>query len=147
MAFIVPFIPYITAAIGAVGAIQQGQQAKVSAEYNAKQQEVSADITRRQAGEREQMQRNEARKLLGKQKAAIAESGVGFGGSSQDIYLQSAQDAELDALNLRYAGELEARGLIEQSKITRMEGRERARQSGYQAVDSVLGGVAKGYGK
>jgi hypothetical protein len=147
MAFMVAAIPYITMAIGAVSAIQQGRQAKASADYNAKQQEVSADITRRQASEREQMQRNEARKMLGKQRAAIAESGVGFGGSSQDIYLESARDAELDALNLRYAGELEARGLIEQAKLTRMEGRAKAQQAGFQAVGSVLGGVAKGYGK
>jgi len=147
MAFMVAALPYITMAISAAGAMQQGRQAKATAEYNAKQQEVSADAARRQAAEREQMQRNEARKLLGKQRAAIAESGVGFGGSSQDIYLQSARDAELDALNLRYAGELEARGLIGQAAAERMEGRARAQQAGYQVAGSVLGGVAKAYGK
>ena len=147
MAFMVAALPYITAAIEAASAMQQGRQARATAEYNAKQQEVSADVARRQAAEREQMQRNETRKLLGKQRAAIAESGVGFGGSSQDIYLQSARDAELDALNLRYAGELGSRGLMGQAAAERMEGRARARQAGYQAVGSVLGGVAKAYEK
>ncbi len=147
MAFMVAAIPWITAAIGAVGAAQQGAQARATADYNARQQEVSAMVARDQANSREEAQRREARKLLGRSRAAVSQSGVGFGGSSQDVYQQSALDAELDALNIRYQGELEARGLLEQAKIERMEGRNRARQYGYQAVGSVLGGIAKGYGK
>lgn len=147
MAFMVAALPYITAAIGAVGAIQQGQQARTAADYNARQEEVSANVARQQAAAREQLQRNEARKVLGRQRAAIAESGTGFIGSNRNIAIQSAMDAELDALNIRYSGELEARGLTEQANLTRLEGRQRQQNYGMQAIGSVLGGVAKGYGK
>lgn len=147
MAFIVAALPYITAAVGAVGAIQQGQQARATADYNARQEQIGADVTRRQAAAREELQRKEARKFLGRQRAAIAESGTGFGGSARDIAVDSALDAELDALNIRYQGELEARGLSEQAKLTRLEGRQRAGQYGLKAFGSVLGGIAQGYGK
>lgn len=146
MAFMVAALPWISAAIGAVGAIQQSRQASATANYNARQQEVSANVARRQAAAREEMQRKEARKFLGRQRAAIAESGTGFGGTNQDIAVQSALDAELDALNIRYQGELEARGLNEQANLTRLEGRQRSANYGLQAVSSVLNGYSQRYG-
>lgn len=145
MAFLVAALPWVSAAVGAVGAIQQGQQARVTADYNAKQEEVSADVARRNAAAREDAQRREARKFLGRQRAAIAESGTGFGGSATDIMIESAMDAELDALNIRYQGDLEARGLTEQAKLTRLEGKQRQANYGLQAVSSVLNGASKAY--
>lgn len=138
------FIPMI---IGAVGAIAQGQQAKAAADYNAKVDEQNATLTGQQANQREEVFRREARQTLGRQRAALAESGTGLSGSGADIIEDSALNLELDALNIRYQGELEARGLIEQAKMTKLEGRQRRANAGLQAAGSILGGVAKGYGK
>jgi len=139
-------IPLIISAVSAAAAISQGQQAKAAADYNAKIDEQNAAITRQQAGQREEAFRSEARQTLGRQRAAFAESGTGLGGSNLDIIKDSALNLELDALNIRYQGELEARGLVEQAKITRLEGRQRRANAGLQAVGSVLGGVSKVYG-
>jgi hypothetical protein len=141
------FAAFIPAIIGAVGAIAQGQQAKNAADYNAKVDEQNATITRQQANQREEIFRKEARQNLGRQRAALAESGVGMGGSGADIIKDSALNMELDALNIRYQGDLEARGLVEQAKMSRLEGRQRRANAGLQAAGSILGGVSKRYGK
>lgn len=49
-------------------------------------------------------QRRGARQFLGTQKAAIAQAGIGSGGSAADVVRESAANAELDALNLAYEG-------------------------------------------
>lgn len=146
MAFVAA-IPIITAAISAAAAISQGQQAKAAADYNAKVDEQNAQLAREQAAAKEQLHRNEVRMFMGRQRAAVAEAGVGFGGTQQDLAVQSALAAEMDALNIRYAGELEARGLFAQAQQTRLEGKQRQTNAGFQAFGSVLGGVANYAGK
>lgn len=64
-------------------------------------------------------QRREGREFMARQAAAIGESGIGYGGSSAEVMQQSAIDAELDALNIRYQGELRRQGLKTQAKLAR----------------------------
>ncbi len=143
--------------LAAVGAIQGGQAAKAQAEaqakaseYNASLTKIQADVARQQAGAREEQQRRGARQVMGRQRAAIAQSGVGFIGSALDISEQSAANAELDALTTRYQGELAARGLLAQAegdlygaKVQRVAGKQ-AQTAGYlQAGSSLLTGYGK----
>lgn len=85
---------------------QQGRADAAIAEHNAKMAEQQAVVERQQAGAAEELQRKQFRRFAGKQRAAIVQSGIGSGGSALDIARQSAVDAELDALNIRYQGEL-----------------------------------------
>lgn len=108
----------------AVGALVEGRQQanelRNQAELQKREAEIgkeNAAITARQAGAREEQLRRSARQALGAQRAAIAESGTGFGGSNQDIVKQSTANAELDALNIRYAGTLERVGILNQVAI------------------------------
>lgn len=66
-------------------------------------------------GQREEQFRRQSRIEAGKRRAAIAQSGTGFDGSNFDIDRQSQIFAELDALNIRYQGQLESDALLEQS--------------------------------
>lgn len=149
-----------TAVIGAVSAVQAGkaQEAGLKAtaksqEYNAEIERQNATVARQQANAREEAQRRQARQILGEQRAALSQAGIGLSGSAADVYRQSATNAELDALNIRYEGELAARGLLAQSELSRFEGgvsRMNAgiakRASYMDAASSLLSGGAQAYG-
>jgi hypothetical protein len=92
------------------------RQAEIeSARFSAASLRRKAEISRQGFGQREEQQRRDARILAGKRRAAIAQSGTGFDGSNADVERQSQIFAELDALNIRYQGELENHGLLEQA--------------------------------
>jgi hypothetical protein len=117
-------------AMQAVGAIQQGKSAQAqaranatAANYNANLRTMEAGIARQNAGRREEQQRRAARQILGKQRAAIAQSGTLMTGSNIDITEQSEFNAELDALNIRYEGDLRSYGLLAQAEQDRYAAR------------------------
>jgi hypothetical protein len=123
-------LPYLyaaaaaTAAVGTVSAAQaQAASARSSAaasDYNAQVAAQNADIARRNAGAREDAQRRESRSLLAKQRAAAAQSGFDpASGTLGLVQEQSADNAEVDALMVRYSGELEARGYGAQGALDR----------------------------
>lgn len=148
------------AAVQAIGAIQAGQAAKEEANaraqaniYNAKVKDMQAGIARQQANAREDQQRRKARQMLGSQRAAISESGVGFMGSALDIAEESATRAELDALTIRYEGDLESRGLLAdaeqeryESKVNVMAGKNAMKGAYLSATGALLSGGARYYG-
>src|SRR3990167_10916399 len=68
-----------------------------------------ARITNAQTNRDEESQRREARQIIGKQAASMAQAG---GGGDEGLLRQSAINAELDALNIRYAGRARAAGLL-----------------------------------
>ena len=132
-------VPYF---ITAIGALKQGQDAKNAADYNAgilRQEGRSAEQV---SLVQEQTQRQQGREFLGRQAAAIGQSGVGYGGSSEGIMDQSAQNAELDALNVRYRGVLTKFGYGAQADNLVSEGNA-AQSSWYlNAFSGLLAGGA-----
>jgi len=148
------------AVFGAYSSIQQGkaQSAQYKSQqqadlYNAKVQEQNAATIRQQASAREETQRRQARQILGEQRASLAQAGIGLEGSAADIYGQSAANAELDALNIRYEGELEAGGLLAQSKQSVFQSEvsglnaKTAQRAGYtNAATGILSGATNLYG-
>lgn len=140
-------------AAGAIGALVQGRQERNRIDvqrdieqFNIKVGEQNAALTAQQASVREEQQRRESRQILGTQRAAIAQSGVGFGGSSADIIRQSETSAELDALNIRYAGVLERMGILNDvemrkfnDKVLRMQGKQAMRLRWFNAAAAFFG--------
>lgn len=118
-------IPFIIAAVSAVGALKsaQAQSAQADASANAATYNALADQSRataalQQGNANEESQRRQAALALGNQNAAMAQSGVDLAsGSALDLYKQSATNAELDALNIRYGSQLQAQGLQSQSTL------------------------------
>ena len=138
---------------GAIGALVQGRQARNAIDveidkenFNIANAENNARLVAQQTSQREDQQRRESRQLLGTQRAAIAQSGVGFGGSSADIIRQSTASAELDALNIRYAGDLERYGILNEIEmrkfnkaVLRKQGKQAMRLRWFNAASAFFG--------
>jgi len=160
MGYVAAAVAIIGAVVGAYSSYQQGQaqeanfKAQANADkYNAAVAEQSAAVKRQQYVAQEEAQRRQAKQVLGEQRAALAQAGIGLSGSAADVYGQSAANAELDALNIRYTGELDARGLLAQgeqyrygARVNRMNAGS-ARTGGYlNAASSLLSGASSAYG-
>lgn len=137
----------IGTATKAVGSIVQGNAASAASKANAKIADQNATIVGQQASAREDQQRRRSAMELGRQAAAFAQSGVDpTSGSAMRVAADSAAQAELDALNLRYEGQMQAFGYTREAAIERQRARY-ARNAGYfGAVTSILGGGAQAYG-
>lgn len=162
MAFIAPLLPYITAAVGAAGAISSSNNQRAQIQAGAQADQMNADAEKQQAavalqqsGLEEEHQRRENRAFLAEQRAAIAEAGTGLlSSSNQRLVVQSARDAEQDALNIRYAGLLEAHGLMARSSQSAYQAKAAKSQlpglraSGYlSAIGAGLSGYSSGGGR
>jgi hypothetical protein len=148
-------------AVSAAGAVAQGNAqaaqnnaAAAAANYNANMQRQQAATVGQQTSSREDLQRKQARQIIARQVAAGAESGVNITtGSAADLFRQSLYDAEMDALNIRYEGELNRVGLLNQASLSDWEAgvsrsnAKSAKKAGrLNAVVSLASGAAGAYG-
>lgn len=140
-------LPYIYAAAAAATAVSTVSAAQAQAkaqrsnaameEYNAQIATQNADVAHRNAGAREDAQRREANAKLAHQRAAMAQSGFDPAqGTMGLVSEQSADNAELDALMIRYAGNLEARGFSSENVLNQY----RANALRSSATDTMKGG-------
>jgi phosphoribosylanthranilate isomerase len=113
------FIPFIAAAASAVGTIAETAQARKVGETQARGLEEQARAASLEAGAAEEAQRRQARAAFGETRAAGAQMGLLESASFADAYSQAATMAELDALNIRSAGESRRKGLMYESAVTR----------------------------
>lgn len=134
------FLPVAMAAVAAIGAVNQGNAAAGAAKYNATMAKANASAARYQAAEEEKRLRVASRKQIGAMRAAYGASGVAMTGSPLDVLEESAYTAELDALNIRHAGELRALGLNAEAKLQGYYGRAAQVSSGIGAASSLLRG-------
>lgn len=130
-----------------VGAIQQGQAMSTYAKYNAALADQEAQRARDEAAYQERRTREAGRKTLSALGAGYANAGVSMEGSALDVLGESAENAELDALMVRYAGsaaEARARAQAAQDRMAA----QIYKQQGYQkAASSLLGGASSIYDK
>jgi hypothetical protein len=104
----------------------EAQYQRQMADYNSRVQENNARSIRDQSAAKEDSQRRMVRIQQGKERASIAQSGLSASGSLLDVYDQNATYNELDLLNTRYSGEMDARGLAAQSALTSWSGNAEA---------------------
>ena len=122
-------------AVGGAAAVSSSLNQAASATYNAKMGVSNAQQASMQAGAAEETQRRNAAAVLGNQRAAFAQSGVdpssGTGLLAQE---QSATNAEMDALNVRYQGLVQGRGLLAQSALD-------TRQASIYSQNAMIAGI------
>jgi hypothetical protein len=121
----------IPAAAGTLGAAGTLRGARSDANLLTGQAETSV----RQANRDEEAQRREGRQHLGRMAAAMAQAG---GGVDEKALEQSSTAMELDALNIRYAGQMRAQGLLAEARSIR-------KQSKLLAGANLLQGAASSY--
>lgn len=137
----------------AAGALIEGRQKRNEIDrqrdieqFNIKVGEQNAALAGQQASAREEEVRRRARRALGQQRAAIGQSGTGFSGSNDAIVAQSSTNAELDALNVRYAGQLERMGILNDvtmrrynDAVLRKQGKQAMRLRWFNAAAGFFG--------
>lgn len=135
----------ISAAAGVMGGMAanaQGQAAQEAADNEAEQLEESARIKARQNAAGEGELRREQARQAGRNRAAVAESGQGPGGTALELFKISAIDAERDALAMRYSGQLEELGFKRAATGRRYEGRVAAAKGKSDMIGSFIGAGA-----
>ena len=143
-------IPAIIALVGAgVDAYGKHQQGVADEEHAQQQAELGRQegrIAEQQSLVSEDTQRRTSREFLGRQAAAFAEAGVS-GGSASSVMNQSAINAELDALNVRYRGKLVKFGYDYNARTSELEGQARRQNANLAAGGALLRGASEAYGK
>jgi hypothetical protein len=136
------------AIISAYGQLYSGQAAKQAGEYNAAMSERNAMLARQKAAEDERVFRTQTRRKMGEMRAAIGASGVTTEGSPFEVLEDSAAQAEMDALRIRYSGEMQATNFMADAQLQRYQGSASQTGSYFGAAGSLLGGLghASGYG-
>lgn len=119
-------------------------------EFDAANLRLFGEQTLRESTATQLAQRRSGRGFLGAQRAAIAQAGIGSGGSAADVVRQSEDLVELDAMNLAYEGRMRFLNAILRSEQEDKNARslrdaagrtERAGKVG--GVATLLGGIAK----
>jgi len=126
--------------VQAAGSLYGGAQAQAQARAQADTLDVEAQNTMRQTMEAESIQRRQARQFLSRQRAAMNESGAGATFSSRKLMEDSAVNAEMDALPIRYAGLLRRQGLRTEASFARERASSAMLGAGLSAGANILGG-------
>ena len=110
----------VAAGVGTYVSVQQSQQAAEEANMVRKQKELEAQQARESAAFAETQQRRRASLLLGKQQAIEAAAGVSTSsGSPFNAEIDLTTQAELEALNIRRTGAVEAQGREWEARIAK----------------------------
>jgi hypothetical protein len=150
-----------SAVVGAIGAMDSANAS--ASNYNAQAQAAQTNATiarnnaagaQRAANANEEASRRKSAYALSQQRAAIGQSGVAFEGSPLDVLGTSAANAEMDALNIRYQGQVQANNYLNQGMMSDAQA-SAATQSASNAEDagelgaatSLLSGGAKIVGR
>jgi hypothetical protein len=159
MAYGAAIVAIAGAVIGAYGTYQQGraQEAMFESqadanEYNAIVNEQNATLIAQQAGAKEDAQRRKNRAIIAEMRATGAQN-TGLTGTTVGVIDQSAGEAELDALNIRYGGMLESRRHLQQAELQRFEakanrvaGKAAKRNATISSAASILSSFGGMYG-
>lgn len=131
-----------SAAVSAAGAIRSSQaQAATSksaadaARYNAQTNMQNATAAETAASANELALRRQNDQRMGAIRAQAAESG-GFTGTNLEVLNQSATNMELDALNTRYRGQMQARGMLAAANLDEFQ----AKAADMNASSAITGG-------
>jgi len=124
-----------------VAQVQRLNAEAQAAEFNALNAEREAGRAVEAAAFEERRFREDVRRFQGRQRAAAAAAGITLSGSPLELVAESARDAELDALAIRFSGDVESARLMSQAALDRLAGRgaraaaETARAGGAREAD------------
>lgn len=115
-----------------------------AANYNATIAEQNAESAASAGSANEEAQRRKSAVEMGRLRAGMAENGIGLdSGTATDITEQSAMNAELDALNVRYQGQVQARDYKAQGALGRMSAQQARNNASTAVTSGYLNGAAK----
>jgi outer membrane lipoprotein-sorting protein len=154
MAFAPVLLLAASAATAAIGAISSSRAQAASyksqadaARYNAdvNMQNATASETAASANELAMRRQNDQR--MGAMRAQAAEGGGGFTGTNLEVLNQSAANMELDALNTRYRGQMQARGMLAAANLDEYQARAADMNAHTSITGGYLGAAASALGR
>lgn len=128
----------IGAGVNAFAALFEGEATARAAEYNAQIERLNATIARQNAAEAERRFRRMSKKRMGSMRAARGASGLALDGSALDAMADSAMQEELDALTVRYQGEMQARTHEANARMAEMEAKSARASGAFNAIASLV---------
>ena len=134
-----------TVAQGASSVVEgyQGyQQGKMDAQVAGQNAAISRDnarLARLQGAAAEEAKRREIRASLGRSAAAIAQAGGGTQGTAGKLLSQSAAEGELDALNIRYGADSDARASEQEARNYDLERYAAKRRAKGAVISGLIG--------
>jgi hypothetical protein len=134
----------IGTAISAAGSISAGTAQQNAEKYNAEVDQNNAIQARQAAFSQEQASEQQTTSRLGQQKADYGASGVDVNtGSPVDVMTDTAAKGRLDALTLRYGGQVRAQADQEGASLALYQGASDATAGYIGAGTSLLTGAGK----
>lgn len=131
-------------AVSTIGALQQGQQQKAYANYQAEQARADAQAERDAAEVHADKIRKAARLQASEARAALAGSGVDVGaGTAVDINSSIYKNAEEDAWSAILGGKTKGAQLDAQAEGLRISGNNAETASYFNAASSALSGAVQ----
>lgn len=122
--------------------IQAGEQAKKAAQFKAKELEQQALEAQQSAAQQAAQQEQHSMAILSSIRAQSAASGVAPGaGSALETYDTSAEQAQLNEMYTKYAGNLAAQGTLSEAALTTYGGKLAETSSYYTAAGETVSGL------
>ena len=131
-----------SAVVAAGSAIYSGVASKQAADANADIQEQNARAAEAKAKYDEQRHRESVNKILSAQRALYGTSGLEMSGSPLLTMEDTAGQGEMDALAIRYGGDVAAARERSGANLSRMQGNNYQTASYFQAGSSLLSGAS-----
>jgi hypothetical protein len=128
-----------------VGEYKQYRAAAREDEYRAKVADANAVTTERQTTAAVGQQQRRAAETLGEQRASIAQSGFGSTGTMTDIARESGTASVLDAMNIRYEGNIKKQNFETEAEMSRWSAKQNRTAGKFALGSSMLLAPAKGY--
>lgn len=137
-------------AVSIYGQKQSADAAKATAKYNADMQRSQALQETAVAAENARRKTRESARVIGEQRAALAQSGLAMEGTPLAILGESATTLQRDVLDIGYEASNKARSLIAGADMSLWTGKQQAKAANIEMVGTGLkgiGGAISGYGQ
>lgn len=131
-----------SAAIAAVGAVRTAQAQSAAADYNSKVASLNAQAAEQQGQAAAEAQQRDSQRRIGTALASYGASGVQTDtGSPTDVLAQSARDATLDNLTIKYNAKMRALGYQMQGNLDSANASNTASAGVLSGTAAMLGGL------
>lgn len=132
--------------LSTLGGLSQGSEDAAAQRLAAERAEANARAALRKGESDVGMVRRQAGRVMGQQRAAIAQSGLGFGGTNAALALESAQNMETDVTNTRMEAALRAAEHTDQARQLRQQASNTQKASYLGAGANILSTASRFYG-
>lgn len=133
----------VSGMMGYKGNMASAKAARGIGEFNATLAEQERDLLVRQKTQQESNMRKNSNRLAGAQRTAVSASGVQIAGSPLDAIADTFFNTELDALNIRFARDIDELNKTSEAALARASASARSSAFKTQAYSTLLSGGSR----